>query len=209
MCLCWPGFPLPWVYEAWRDIKPQQLPNGKRLDSLGTSLSSSPRTSLSPQTLFAALSWKQPKASMVPCSSLAMGYHGQPGHVPMTEVVVWHPSHMQEFGGAGLQELPRVIGGHAQLFSWSLSAHFGWLRPPCRPLQGLGIPRRQEQLWGCSRAELGVLLCLSRVDGVSLFGSICLIGEMGGGLNWNLMPSGKVHVSAEQESYRDLRWKTS
>lgn len=93
--------------------------------------------------------------------------------------------------------------------SQSLSARFGWLRPPCRPLQGLGSLRRQEQRgkaavglqWGRGGAASLPALCLCLLCWWTE--SLSLIGEMGGGLNWNLVPAGKVLVSAEQESYRD------
>lgn len=92
--------------------------------------------------------------------------------------------------------------------SQSLSAHFGWLRSPCRPLQGLGSLRRQNRgeraavglQWGRGASLPAPCLCL--LCWVSA-GSSCLIGEAGGGLNWNLVPAGKVLASAEQESYRD------
>lgn len=37
MYLCWPGFPLPWLYEAWRDSKTTATPSGEKAGFLRNS----------------------------------------------------------------------------------------------------------------------------------------------------------------------------
>lgn len=71
-----------------------------------------------------------------------------------------------------------MIDGHAQLLFPKLASTFWLAESPMQTPSGAGQPQEAEtkvkgQLWGCSGAEVGVLLCLPCVcacfvDGVSL-----------------------------------------